>query len=136
MDGIFGIGLPEMIIVALVLFMIGGPQNTTKWAREMGRQVRKLRAVWAEMSGQIEKELGPEGKELMDMSRELGRGAQELRNMTSPQRVLRETNRLIDPPASSKPASPVKSTSSNGGIDTISTSKKYPAWLPPDKPSK
>jgi len=132
MDGIFGIGLPEMMIVALVLFIIGGPQNTGKWARELGRQVRKLRGAWAEMSGQIEKELGPEGKELMDMSREFGRSAQELRSMTSPQRLLRETDRLVNPPASA-PAKPA--ASSNGGA-TTSNNKKYSAWLPPDHKSK
>ncbi len=135
MDGIFGIGLPELMIVALVLFIIGGPQNSTKWARELGRQVRKLRDAWSEMSGQIEKELGPEGKELMDMSREFGRGAQELRNITSPQRMMREAGRLVDSPAPAKSAPSAPSASSNGGASPAD-SKKYPAWLPPDQTPK
>ena len=33
MDGIFGVGLAEMLIIGLALFVIGGPENTAKWAR-------------------------------------------------------------------------------------------------------
>ena len=43
MDGIFGVGLAEMLIIGLVLFIIGGPENSAKWARELGRFVRLAR---------------------------------------------------------------------------------------------
>ena len=43
MDGIFGVGLAEMLIIGLALFVVGGPKNTAKWAREMGKMVRQVR---------------------------------------------------------------------------------------------
>ena len=45
MDGIFGIGVAEMLIIALALFVIGGPENTAKWARRR-RVMRQVREAW------------------------------------------------------------------------------------------
>jgi sec-independent protein translocase protein TatB len=142
MDGIFGVGLPEMLIIALVMFVIGGPENTAKWAREAGRIVRKVRKMWDDMMAEVEQELGPDGKEIMDATRELGRSARELRSVSSPTRLMSETARLLDepttsaPPSAAKPATAdkVAAPSSNGtssGESTSSDDSKYRAWLPP-----
>jgi Sec-independent protein translocase protein TatA len=134
MDGIFGVGLAEILIVGLALFVIGGPENTAKWAREMGRWVRKARMAWAEMMAEMERELGPEGKELMDVTRELGKGAREVRNMSPTRRMMNETMRMVETavdleageePKPNRPSSSEPKTSTNG-------KKAYNAWLPPD----
>ncbi|NLF78574.1 MAG: hypothetical protein GX573_23010 [Chloroflexi bacterium] len=146
MDGIFGVGLAEMLIIGLALFVIGGPENTAKWARELGKMVYKGRKMWADLMAQMEKELGPEGKELVDVTRELGKGAREIRQMSPTKRVLGETMRMVEsavdiegagegesqsgkskgaPAGTSEPAG---GTSGNGQNDE----KKYQAWLPPE----
>lgn len=145
MDGIFGVGLAEMLIIGLALFIIGGPENTAKWAREAGRIMRKVRRSWEEVMSEMERELGPDGKELMDATRELGRSAHELRTMSSPRRLMSETARLIDPPPNatpkagrSMPAESAPAASSNDGSGdgtgdgTESNGSKYRAWLPPE----
>ena len=135
MDGIFGVGLAEILIVGLALFVIGGPENTAKWAREMGRWARKARMAWADMMAEMERELGPEGKELMDVTRELGKGAREVRNMSPTRRMMSETMRMVETAVDleagekSQPGRPSNSepaTSPNG-------KKAYNAWLPPDE---
>ena len=145
MDGIFGVGLAEMLIIGLALFVIGGPENTAKWARELGKMVYKGRKMWAELMAQMEKELGPEGKELVDVTRELGKGAREIRQMSPTKRVLGETMRMVESAvdieavesgesqsgkseaAPAGPPEPAGGTSGNGQDDE----KKYQAWLPP-----
>jgi Sec-independent protein translocase protein TatA len=133
MDGIFGVGLPEMLIIVLVIFVVGGPGNTAKWAREAGRTVRKLRKAWEEMMSDVEKELGPEGKELMDVSRELGRGAYEVRTMSSPARLMSETTRMVESSlADLDNDTPVRPEEPQAGA-AQPQEEKYPAWLPQDK---
>lgn len=142
MDGIFGVGITEMIIIALVLFVVGGPENTAKWARQAGRVVRQLREMWAEFMKDIESELGPEGKELMDVTRELGQGAADLRRSTSPRRLLSESARAMDalardeapatrpsaPPAAEPPVS--EAPAPDDGASAEATTR-YRAWQPP-----
>ncbi len=145
MDGIFGVGLAEMVIIALALFIIGGPTNTAKWARQLGLWVRQGRQMWAQVMADLESELGPEGKELMDTARELGKGAREVTSVSNPKRLMGNTLKMIElaadldadpskpaakPAQADAPASPAAdsegSTGSNNGT-------KYSAWLPPDQ---
>jgi len=133
MDGIFGVGLPEMLIIALVMFIVGGPQNSAKWAREAGRLMRKVRQSWEQLMLEVEQELGPEGKELVDATRELSRSAYELRTMSSPHRLASEAVRRAEPSAPS--AAPEKAAPESSKASTeAGDQKKYSAWLPPDTP--
>jgi Sec-independent protein translocase protein TatA len=147
MDGIFGVGLAEMLIIGLALFVIGGPKNSAKWAREMGKMVRQVRQAWASVMADLENELGPEGKELMDAARELGQGTREVASMGRPTRLLGETMKMVgsslDVEANvAKPAAPVDqppvSTPAPEAAPSVTASsangdgKKYNAWLPPD----
>ncbi|MBI5961065.1 MAG: hypothetical protein HY866_20165 [Chloroflexi bacterium] len=127
MDGIFGVGIPEMILIALVLFIVGGPTNTLKWAREMGRWTRKARTIWAELMADLEKEIGPEGKEALDAAREIGQEVRQLTSAASPRRMMGDVMQLSDPLTETKdpapPANDPPPASTNG--------KSYPAWQPP-----
>jgi Sec-independent protein translocase protein TatA len=129
MDGIFGIGVPEMMIILLVLFIVGGPKNSAKWAREAGRMVRKARNMWQTVMAEVESELGPDGKELVDATRELGDSLREIKGVTNPTSMM--MNSAKPRPTPRKP----KSTSNNGN-DSASTENEYPAWLPPDSSPK
>ena len=145
MDGIFGVGLAEMVIIALALFVIGGPENTAKWARQAGRAMRQVREAWAEFTKDLEKELGPEGKELMDVTRELGQGAAELRRSTSPRRLLSESAKAMeamatrdetsapraDQPAASSKASSSETSAAPSEAPAAEETNRYRAWQPP-----
>jgi Sec-independent protein translocase protein TatA len=140
MDGIFGVGVAEMLIIGLALFVVGGPKNTAKWAREMGHMVRQVRQAWSQMMADLENELGPEGKELMDAARELGQGAREVSSMARPTRLVGETMRMVES-AVDVDANTAKPASSTGTPpadqpqkDTATDDKKYAAWLPPERP--
>lgn len=127
MDGIFGVGLPEMLIIALALFIVGGPKNTAKWARELGVYARKAREAWSKVMTEMETELGPEGKEVMDVARELSKGVNDVRTMNPARRTMSETLRLVGDladPEDQKPRLPATTDSStpaapghNGGAD-------------------
>lgn len=147
MDGIFGIGLAEMVIIALVLFIIGGPANTAKWARELGRFVRKARQMWAEALAGLEQEIGPEGKEIMDAARELGHGARDVTRMNPTRQLMSETMRMVEEatdtreersPSPTRPPAPVAPASSPPPAEAeppapADDAPRYPAWTPPDK---
>ncbi len=122
MDGIFGVGLAEMLIVGLVLFIIGGPENSARWARELGRFVRRVRQEWAQIVAELEGELGAEGREALDAVRELGREMREVR--TLPQQVVRDALTLDEPSVTDDDASAAEDDAP----------PKYVAWLPPEDP--
>ncbi len=149
MDGIFGIGLAEMVIIALVLFIIGGPANTARWARDLGRFVRKARQMWAETLAGLEREIGPEGKEIMDAARELGQGARDVARMNPTRQLTSETMRMVEDatdtretvspaaprsPAPASPAPPPPAAAAAAELPApADDAPRYPAWLPPDK---
>jgi Sec-independent protein translocase protein TatA len=139
-DGIFGVGVAEVLIIGLVLFVIGGPENTAKWARQLGRTVRQVRQAWSKMITEFEQDLGPEGKELLDLTRELNQNVSELRNPVGPRRLLSEASRAVESAVAeveedmpSKQSAEIQSN----GEEPEPDAKKYQAWLPPeDRPSQ
>lgn len=159
MDGIFGVGLPEMLIIALALFIVGGPRNTAKWARELGVWARKARQAWSQVVTEMEHELGPEGKEVLDAARELGKGVNDMRSMNPTRRAMNETLRMVGdmtdvkeerPALAALPARtvsdsehPVQTNDSGAQTESDRTNghttpspdsgaHKYAAWIPKD----
>jgi Sec-independent protein translocase protein TatA len=155
MDGIFGVGVGEVLIVLIVMFVIGGPKNTAKWARQLGLMVRQVRQYWAQLMAEIETDLGPDGKEIMDAAREFGKGAKQMSAMSPQKRLLGETmnaaRTAIDIEANTRDVD-TKTRPSNGSAVKLNTTQspdaapssdsasskpasddtKYSAWTPPD----
>lgn len=94
MDGIFGVGLAEMLIIVVVILVIGGPKNAVKWARDLGVMLSKVRKMWSAMVKELEKEMGDDAKELVKVSQELRQNVVDIR--TAPQKVIREAAKMID----------------------------------------
>jgi len=137
-DGIFGIGVAEMLIIALVLFIVGGPTNTAKWARELGRLVRQIRLAWAQTLAELEREMGPEGKEILDAARELGQGAREMTRMNPTRHLVTDTLRMVEEATDlreDRPVTPPSGAEASASAESDASSAKptYSAWLPPDK---
>ena len=60
----FGIGLPELAVIAFVAVIVFGPERLPEFARQAGRFVRQLRNLAASAQTQLREELGPEYADL------------------------------------------------------------------------
>ena len=56
----FGVGLPELAVIALVAIIVFGPEKMPEYARQAGRMVRELRRFVERARDDIRNELGPE----------------------------------------------------------------------------
>lgn len=60
----FGVGLPELAVIALVAVIVFGPDRLPEFARQAGRMVRQLRNLATSAQSQLRDELGPEYADL------------------------------------------------------------------------
>ena len=60
----FGIGLPELAVIAFVAVIVFGPDKLPEFARQAGRMVRKVRDFANEARDELREELGPEYADL------------------------------------------------------------------------
>jgi sec-independent protein translocase protein TatB len=57
---VFGIGLPELMVIIVVAVLVFGPDRLPDFARQAGRFVRQLRTFAQNARDDIRAELGPE----------------------------------------------------------------------------
>ena len=57
MDGIFGIGGGELVVVILLAAIVLGPERLARTAREIGKFVKNVKAYFATLSGELKAEL-------------------------------------------------------------------------------
>jgi sec-independent protein translocase protein TatB len=57
---VFGIGLPELVVIAVVAVVVFGPDRLPDFARQAGRFVRQVRQFSQSARDDIRAELGPE----------------------------------------------------------------------------
>jgi sec-independent protein translocase protein TatB len=57
---VFGIGLPELMVIAVVAVIIFGPDRLPEFARQAGRFVRQVRTFATSARDDIRAELGPD----------------------------------------------------------------------------
>ena len=93
---ILGVGLGEVMVIVLVILIIGGPKNAVKWSRELGRMIRQGRMLVQQMMSEIEKDLGPDGKEIMDATRSLTKNVNDVRTAANPRRIVGQAKNLIE----------------------------------------
>jgi sec-independent protein translocase protein TatB len=60
----FGVGLPEMAVIALVAVIVFGPDKLPDYARQAGRMLRQLRRLAQAAQQDLRDELGPEYADL------------------------------------------------------------------------
>jgi len=57
MDGIFGIGGSELVVILLLAGIILGPERLARAARETGKFVRNVKSYFSTLSGELKAEL-------------------------------------------------------------------------------
>ena len=60
----FGIGLPELMVIMVVAVIVFGPDKLPELARQAGRFVRQMRNLANNAQTQLREELGPEYADL------------------------------------------------------------------------
>ncbi|HSV38253.1 MAG TPA: sec-independent translocase [Nocardioidaceae bacterium] len=56
----FGIGIPELLVIVVVAMFVFGPDRLPDFARQSGRFIRQLRKLTQQARDDIRTELGPE----------------------------------------------------------------------------
>ena len=60
----FGIGLPELAVIAFVAVLVFGPDKLPEFARQAGRLARQVRGFANQARDELREELGPEYADL------------------------------------------------------------------------
>ena len=60
----FGVGLPELAVIALVAVLVFGPDKLPEFAQQAGRFLRQLRRMAHNARDELREELGPEYADL------------------------------------------------------------------------
>jgi sec-independent protein translocase protein TatB len=61
---VFGVGLPELAVIALVAVLVFGPDRVPELARQAGQLVRKAKKFADAARDELREELGPEYADL------------------------------------------------------------------------
>jgi len=61
---VFGVGLPEMAVIALVAVVVFGPDKLPEFARQAGRFLHRLKVFATGARDELRTELGPEFSDL------------------------------------------------------------------------
>jgi sec-independent protein translocase protein TatB len=60
----FGVGLPELAVIAFVAILVFGPDKLPDYARQAGRLVRQVRDFANQARDELREELGPDYADL------------------------------------------------------------------------
>lgn len=60
----FGIGMPEMLVIGVVAILVFGPDRLPEFARTAGRLLRQVRQMVSNAQDDLRNELGPEFADL------------------------------------------------------------------------
>ncbi len=120
---IFGIGLPEMGIIAVVALLIFGPDKLPEVMGQAGKLVKDFRSMTSNLTGEFEKTIA-EAKDLGNsLTSELGGMTKEVNSVTnSVKRDLNKVGSSSKTPAKTPTAATKTSTSSTSATASKTSS--------------
>lgn len=95
-----GIGMSEMILIAVIALIVFGPEKFPDFAKIALRTMRDLRGYVDEIQGEVTKELNPIKKELNKLSKDSEKYIEK---------IAKETEQAVSPPAT--PTAPAATAS-------------------------
>lgn len=57
MDGIFGIGGSELLVILLLAAIVLGPERLARSARELGKFIKNVKSYFSALTGELKVEL-------------------------------------------------------------------------------
>ena len=115
--GFFGMGVQEIVIIAIVALIIFGPDRLPEMASQAGKLLRDARRMTADLQGEFERESGVNVRELRgQVDREIAGIKGELAGVNST--LQKEANNV------KKTAQSATSSTSKSGSKTTATSAK------------
>lgn len=139
---IFGIGAGEMVVIVLVIVIIAGPRRSAAWAREAGKYLRQFQVAWQKMWNDVKADLGPEGEEFVRTAQELRKTTADIRRVSSPTTLVRETMGMGDilDPAKIAAKAKTEADKTNGAEASLPENSpsedRYSAWKPDTPPDE
>ncbi|MBQ27485.1 MAG: twin-arginine translocase TatA/TatE family subunit [Nitrospiraceae bacterium] len=94
----FGIGMPELVIVLLVAFLLFGPQKLPELGRSIGKAIKGFRNVTDDVKQSIEPDLNAVQHEFTTLQENIATSASEVENNLS----LNPTDNAANPSADLK----------------------------------
>jgi Sec-independent protein translocase protein TatA len=126
---IFGIGLPELTLILIIMLVVAGPKRMIQWAYILGVYIGKLRNMWAEVVRVLQREFDEAGVDVkipeeLPTRNSINTWMQNAsRPYTQPiQDTLNQVSQATD-------ITPTKSTEQNQSGEQTKTENK-PSWLP------
>jgi sec-independent protein translocase protein TatB len=128
MDSIFGIGIPELVIILLLAGLVLGPQRIRQVAHTLGRITAQLQRVSREFTRQLNAELDSleDGsiRNTMDDVRQLQKEVEELRReLARAPRSIQDVGQTLSQEAEKT----LRETSEPGGKDPEPSAPDVPA---------
>jgi len=106
MDGFFGIGAWEMLVIAAIALIVLGPKQMILMSRKAGEYLRQFRELWTQLSAAWQKELdGIDGRNVVaEVSQEIqGLKSDVQKTIQTLQGEVTTAMPTIAPPTTAKP---------------------------------
>jgi sec-independent protein translocase protein TatB len=129
---LFGMGLPEILAIAVLTLLVFGPDRLPGLMRNFGRGVRKMREVYTALSAEVQKELGPYAKEIDEATRDLRKDIDSIREITDVRNLIPPIS--LVPTEEPKPEAAVPPSGPTIGGVLMSPVNETPMSFPPFDP--
>jgi sec-independent protein translocase protein TatB len=129
---LFGMGVPELLAIAILTLLVFGPERLPGLMRNFGRGVRKMREVYTALSAEVQKELGPYAKEIDEATRDLRKDIDSIREITDVRNLIPPISLVPAEEAKADPPTPPAGPTI-GGVQ-MATVNETPLSFPPFDP--
>lgn len=132
MDGFFGIGVWEMLVIAVIALVVLGPKQMIVMSRKAGEYLRQFRELWTQLSAAWQKEINAMDSTdvVTEVSKEIQGLKQDMQKTIQTLQGEVTTAATIAPPTTAKPTT--QGTLTTQASPTAPTS---PTVLPSPPPS-